>query len=293
MSNLEDELAQEYLVDSREHLATMETEVLAIKMAGAANQDERLGRIFQAARSIGGPAVYFNLVKVRAIATLVERLVDQIRLRSLPVTAGQVQVLLNATDTLQDLIAVPSASNEADTAVVEAELARLLGDCPAVNEPPSKNGVHLDLEEHHQASAAPALQSRGQLRILLAEDDFACRLLLQTFLSRYGECHVAVNGREAVEAFRLAIESGRGYDLICMDIMMPEMDGREAVRQVRSLELSQGIQSTFGAKIFMTTTVQEIKDVFLCFKELCDAYLMKPIDLGELLNQMRHFELLK
>jgi two-component system, chemotaxis family, chemotaxis protein CheY len=76
------------------------------------------------------------------------------------------------------------------------------------------------------------------------EDDFATRLLLQTFLSRYGECHIAVNGREALEAFGSALERGEGYDLIFMDIMMPEMDGREALRQVRAAEAAHGISST-------------------------------------------------
>jgi two-component system chemotaxis response regulator CheY len=131
------------------------------------------------------------------------------------------------------------------------------------------------------------------LRILLVEDDFACRFLLQTFLGRFGQCHVAVNGREAVETFRVATELAQPYDLICMDIMMPEMDGREAVRQIRSFEEARGILSTFGAKIFMTTTVQQVKEVFLCFKELCDAYLMKPIDLAQLQSQMRFYQLLK
>ena len=136
-------------------------------------------------------------------------------------------------------------------------------------------------------------QRIGYLRVLLAEDDFSCRLLLQTFLSRYGECHVAVNGREAVEAVRCAFERGQPYDLICMDIMMPEMDGREAVRQVRALEEANGVLSTYGAKIIMTTAVDEVKEIVQCFKDLCDAYIIKPIDLAELLRQMQSLHLVQ
>src|SRR5690242_10514905 len=93
----------------------------------------------------------------------------------------------------------------------------------------------------------------NNLKTLIVEDDFSSRLILQTFLSHYGECHIAVNGREAVEAFRSALESGQAYGLVCMDIMMPEMDGREAVKQVRALEQAYGIPSTSDVKIIMTT----------------------------------------
>ena len=78
-----------------------------------------------------------------------------------------------------------------------------------------------------------------------------------------------------------------------MDIMMPEMDGREAVRQVRALEEARGILSTRGAKITMTTTVSDIKKVFQCFKELCDAYLVKPIDLSRLLSYMESWGMVR
>ena len=61
---------------------------------------------------------------------------------------------------------------------------------------------------------------------------------------------------------------------------MPEMDGREAVRRIREMEEARGILSSYGTKIIMTTAVDEIKDVIRCFKELCDAYLVKPIDLS-------------
>ncbi len=79
------------------------------------------------------------------------------------------------------------------------------------------------------------------------------------------------------------------YDLICMDIMMPEMDGHEAVREVRAMEHARGVLPDYGAKIIMTTTIDDIREVILCFKELCDEYLMKPIDLARLLAFMKSY----
>ena len=74
------------------------------------------------------------------------------------------------------------------------------------------------------------------MRTLVVEDDFTSRLLLQSFLAKYGDCHIAVNGKEAITAFRTANQEGNKYDLICMDIMMPEMDGQAAITQIRDLE---------------------------------------------------------
>jgi two-component system chemotaxis response regulator CheY len=99
----------------------------------------------------------------------------------------------------------------------------------------------------------------ASMNALIVEDDFTSRLVLQTFLSRYGECHIAVNEKEVIETFRLATDNGSPYDLICMDIMMPEMDGKEAVKQMRALEEARGFHSNCGAKIIMTTAVTGIR----------------------------------
>ncbi|MFI5378339.1 MAG: response regulator [Tepidisphaerales bacterium] len=124
------------------------------------------------------------------------------------------------------------------------------------------------------------------MKTLIVEDDFTSRLLLQELLKSYGPSHVAVNGREAVEAVRLALEAGEPYELICLDIMMPELDGQEALRQIREQEEAMGILSSDGAKIVMTTALGDVKNVSAAYHSLCDAYLTKPIQKAKLLEEL-------
>jgi len=130
------------------------------------------------------------------------------------------------------------------------------------------------------------------MKTLIVEDDFTSRLLLQTFLARYGECHIAVNGREAVDAFRVAQGSNQKYNLICMDIMMPEMDGQAALKQIRALEEGAGVLPHAGVKIIMTTAVSDTKSVFDAYRGLCDGYLFKPIDTAKLIEYAKSFGLI-
>ena len=130
------------------------------------------------------------------------------------------------------------------------------------------------------------------MKTLIVEDDFTSRLLLQDLLKSYGPSHIAVNGKEAVEAVRQAMEDGKPYDLICMDIMMPEMDGQEALRQIREQEDVRGILSTDGAKIVMTTALTDSKNLIAAYRSLCDAYLAKPIEKAKLLKELRKLELI-
>lgn len=130
------------------------------------------------------------------------------------------------------------------------------------------------------------------MKILIVEDDFTSRLLLQEILKDYGACHVAVNGQEAVDAARAARQAGEPYDFICLDIMMPELDGQDALRQIRADEEAQGVISTQGTKIMMVTALSDIKNVHTAYGSLCDGYLTKPIDKGNLLKQLRQLKLI-
>jgi two-component system chemotaxis response regulator CheY len=281
MIDLKDELAEGHPAGCRDYLAAMETDLLAIGKSETRFDEERISRILLAAHSIRHGADFFDLVKLGQLAQHIEDALARVRASRMALIPSGVDVLERAIDRLNELIPNPGTSNQADI----ADLARALGMLPA------EDGTSGD--QRGAAAAGQVHAGGGPLRVLLAEDDFSSRLLLQTFLARYGECHVAVNGREAVEAFRTALERKRRYDLVCMDIMMPEMDGAEAVRQIRAMEEADGILSNYGAKIVMTTAVDDIKSVAKCFQDLCDGYLVKPIDLAKLLSLMKSYQLVQ
>lgn len=127
------------------------------------------------------------------------------------------------------------------------------------------------------------------MKMLIAEDDFTSRLLLEKLLSPQGTVHTVENGREAVNAFRMSHEAGTPFDLICLDIMMPDMNGQQALEEIRAIEEEKGIVVGRGAKILMTTALDDAENIFTAFRGLCDAYLVKPIQKEKLLLHLKKF----
>jgi two-component system, chemotaxis family, chemotaxis protein CheY len=131
------------------------------------------------------------------------------------------------------------------------------------------------------------------MKTLIVEDDFTSRLLLQKILSPYSEIHIAVNGKEAIEAFMAAWAEKSRYDLICLDIMMPEMDGQEVLKRIRTMEENENILPNTSVKVIMTTCLKDKGNVFSAFNEQCDGYLVKPIDATKLFSYLKEFGLIK
>ena len=117
------------------------------------------------------------------------------------------------------------------------------------------------------------------MRILIAEDDLTSRKIMFGFLSRFGECDLVVDGLEALDAFLLSTKENRLYDLICLDIMMPKVDGVKVLKNIRDYEVQKGIPPQSRSKIIMTTALAETKYVQNAFDIGCDAYAAKPIDI--------------
>lgn len=126
------------------------------------------------------------------------------------------------------------------------------------------------------------------MKTLIVEDDFLARSLLSTLLSEYGPCHVAVNGKEALEAVEQAFEAEEPYDLICLDIMMPVMDGQQALAELRSIEEKRGIRGLQATKVIMVTAIDDSQNIMQAFRQgQCEAYLTKPLDRNKLLEHIR------
>ena len=130
-------------------------------------------------------------------------------------------------------------------------------------------------------------------KFLIVEDEFTSRKVLESFLSSYGDYDIAVNGVEAIDAFKLAMRSGKPYDLICMDIVMPEMDGHEALRQIRELETKYGVLPKNEVKVIMITVLSDPKNVVEAFyRGGATTYIPKPIDRGMFLQTLRNLDII-
>ena len=127
------------------------------------------------------------------------------------------------------------------------------------------------------------------MRILIAEDDFASRKFLYKFLSIYGECDMTVDGMETIEAFMLAHEEGNPYELICLDIMMPKIDGKMVLNFIKEKENEMEIESDKRAKIIMTTALNDLDTVNDAFDKGCEAYASKPLDTKKLAEVLKKF----
>ncbi len=130
------------------------------------------------------------------------------------------------------------------------------------------------------------------MRALIVEDDFRSRMLLQKFLSPYFDVHIAVDGKEALQAFKLVWEEKEPYDLICLDIMLPKLNGQDFLIEIRKIEENMGVFASDGVKVVMTSALKDSKNVLGAFKTGCEAYLVKPFERKKFLKVIQDLDLI-
>lgn len=129
------------------------------------------------------------------------------------------------------------------------------------------------------------------MKSLIVEDDRTSRIILQTTLKHHGPTVSLVNGKDAANQVREAFDAGEPFDLVTLDIMMPEVDGQTALRQIREAEAVAGVPASGGVKIVMTTALDDPKNVLEAREGRCDGYLVKPIRMANLVALLRQLRL--
>lgn len=121
-------------------------------------------------------------------------------------------------------------------------------------------------------------------RCLVVDDDELGRELTAHYLEGVAECEMAENGLHGVEKFRSAIEGGNPFDLIILDIVMPEMDGHTAAKEIRLIEKEKGIPASKRINIIVVSSLNTPKDVIQAYMSAQSAaHLVKPVQPDKLL----------
>jgi len=115
------------------------------------------------------------------------------------------------------------------------------------------------------------------MRSLIVEYDPACCRIMFEVLRQNGECCFAENRDEGIEIFRQAWMNGRPIELVCLDIMMPNMEGTELLHLIHASSLGMLNEGFKQPKILLTTLMTETDTVAEYYHKLCDTYLVKPI----------------
>jgi len=131
------------------------------------------------------------------------------------------------------------------------------------------------------------------MRALVVEDDFTSSKILQRLLVSNFETDIAVDGVEAINAFKSAHEKNAHYDVIFLDIMMPKKDGHQVLKDIREYELENKIDGTSSAKIIMTTALDDSKNVLSAFKSGCEGYIVKPYNKQKIFEKLEELGLIE
>jgi two-component system chemotaxis response regulator CheY len=130
-----------------------------------------------------------------------------------------------------------------------------------------------------------------EMHALIVEDEITSRMILEKVLQAYGTCDLAMNGREAIAAFRSAWEQSSPYDLICLDIKMPKLDGQDTLRHIRRIEKQRDLPA---AKVVMTTALDSTEAVAdAIFLGGACAYFVKPIESDHFIKELKAMGLIE
>ena len=116
------------------------------------------------------------------------------------------------------------------------------------------------------------------MKILVVDDESVSRKTLGKALESFGQCEEAESGHQATAAFKQAWDESSPFNLLMLDLSMPDMDGREVLLEIRSMEKDMKVPNEELTKIVMVTSHSEEDTVLDCLRAGCNDFVVKPFD---------------
>jgi two-component system, chemotaxis family, chemotaxis protein CheY len=133
----------------------------------------------------------------------------------------------------------------------------------------------------------------NKLKALIVEDVILLQRMLQKLTEEYANSETAQNGKYAIELFSREYFNGDPFDVIFLDIFMPEMDGIEALRSIRQFEDELKTKDEERVKIIMVTSMSNPNMIEKARELGCDGYVTKPFNRDQILKELKRLSLIK
>lgn len=124
------------------------------------------------------------------------------------------------------------------------------------------------------------------MKILVVDDELVSRKKMMKIVSDFGQCEGVTNGKAAISAVKKALEDWKLYQLITLDISMPDISGTQVLSAIRKLEEERGLDAEEIAKILMVTSHSDIETVKACAGK-CNGYVIKPFNKEVMVEKMK------
>ncbi len=258
---------------------------------------ETINRIFRSIHSAKGNAGMLGFMSLSSFAHSVEDVFGDIRSGEREMDKATADVILACLDTIKGTINLIETTGT-DDYDFEPSRELLTSFEAAESSSPEPESVasspteeeEVVAEEEEVVATVDESPKAEVLRILIVEDDLMSRMVLASFFAKYGLCHVAKDGLEAVQAVVESFENDppQPYDLICMDIMMPGMDGLQASRTIREIETGKGVSNSEDETVIVMTSALDDEETILKATYECGAnqYFTKPLNLEDMRKRL-------
>lgn len=130
------------------------------------------------------------------------------------------------------------------------------------------------------------------MKFLIIEDDNITSMVLQELLNEFGESDLAEDGLIGLELIEKKLKNNENYDVVYLDIMLPQRSGQDILTDIRDLDLKYNKNNLNQTKVIMSTALDDYNNIKTAFNNSCEAYIVKPFDKDKIMKALIDLELI-